>query len=90
MAIPTPEVGLVISYGYLWHYEHQAGREEGRKDRPCVIVLVVRQSDYSTTVVTVLPVTHRQPLDPATAVEISDRTKTAYRARRRSLVGRGR
>jgi hypothetical protein len=37
MAIPTPEVGLVISYGYLWHYEHQAGQEEGRKDRPCVI-----------------------------------------------------
>jgi len=39
MAIPTPEAGLVISYAYLWHHEHQAGREEGQKDRPSVIVL---------------------------------------------------
>jgi hypothetical protein len=34
MPIPTPEPGLVISYAYLWHHEHEAGREEGRKDRP--------------------------------------------------------
>jgi hypothetical protein len=27
--IPTPEPGLVISYAYLWHHEHEAGREEG-------------------------------------------------------------
>jgi PemK-like, MazF-like toxin of type II toxin-antitoxin system len=65
MAIPTPEVGLVISY-----YEHQAGREEGRKDRPCVIALAVEQRNDSTIVVTVLPITHRQPVDPADAVEI--------------------
>jgi hypothetical protein len=30
MAIATPEAGLVISYPYLWHREHQAGQEEGR------------------------------------------------------------
>jgi PadR family transcriptional regulator, regulatory protein PadR len=34
MSIPNPEAGLVISYAYLWHTEHQAGQEEGRKDRP--------------------------------------------------------
>jgi hypothetical protein len=31
MPIPNPEPGLVISYAYLRHREHQAGREEGDK-----------------------------------------------------------
>ncbi len=65
MPIPTPEPGLVISYAYLWHHEHEAGREEGRKDRPGVIVLAV-----DATVVVVLPITHTPPGDPAAAVEI--------------------
>src|SRR5271166_6454366 len=41
MPIPNPEPGLVISYAYLWRHEHHAGREEGQKDRPSVIVLAV-------------------------------------------------
>jgi hypothetical protein len=46
MGIPTPEPGLVLNYAYLWHNEHRAGQEEGRKDRPGVIVLsVTRESD---------------------------------------------
>jgi hypothetical protein len=46
MPIPNPEPGLVISYAYLWHHEHRAGREEGQKDRPSVIVLAVeRETD---------------------------------------------
>ena len=43
MSILNPEAGLVISYAYLWHTEHQAGQEEGRKDRPTVIVLAVER-----------------------------------------------
>jgi hypothetical protein len=70
MAIPTPEPGLVICYTYLWHREHQAGREEGRKDRPSVIVLAVERETDGVTVVTVLPITHVAPVDPAGAVEI--------------------
>ena len=38
MPIPNPEPGLVISYAYLWHHEHQAGREEGQKDPSWIIV----------------------------------------------------
>ncbi len=75
MAIPTPEAGLVISYSYLWHHEHQAGLEEGRKDRPGVIVLAIERADDGTTVVTVLPITHRTPADPASALEIPLRVK---------------
>ena len=38
MALPSPEPGLVLNYAYLWHEEHRAGREEGRKDRPSVVI----------------------------------------------------
>ena len=70
MPIPNPGPGLVISYAYLWHHEHQAGREEGQKDRPSVIVLVVEREAADAIVVTVLPITHSAPGDPASAVEI--------------------
>ena len=51
MPIPNPEPGLVISYAYLWHHEHQAGREEGQKDRPSVIVLAVEREANDATIV---------------------------------------
>ena len=70
MPIPTPEPGLLISYAYLWDYEAQGGQEEGRKDRPCVIALAVEPQADGETLVTVLPVTHGPPADPAAAMEI--------------------
>jgi PemK-like, MazF-like toxin of type II toxin-antitoxin system len=59
----------VIRYSYLWQQEHQRGKEEGAKDRPCAVVLVTVYRD-ADRVVTVLPVTHTPPSDPALAVEI--------------------
>ncbi len=70
MPIPTPEAGLVISYAYLWHHEQQTGQDEGRKDRPSVIVLAVEREANDTLVVTVLPITHNAPADPAASIEI--------------------
>lgn len=70
MAIPNPEPGLVISYAYVWHHEHEAGQEEGRKVRPAVIVMVVEPAVDNGTTVTVLPVTHSPPRDERSAVEI--------------------
>ncbi len=75
MPIPNPEAGLVISYAYLWHHEYQAGREEGRKDRPSVIVLAINRETDGATIVTVLPITHSPSTDPASAVEIPLRVK---------------
>lgn len=68
MPLPAPELGLVISYAYLWSSEADAGREEGGKDRPCAVVLSVKQA--GDTIVAVVPITHRMPDPPEEAVEI--------------------
>lgn len=79
MPIPTREPGLVISYACLWHHEHEAGREEGRKDRPSVVVLTVERPANDTTVVVVLPITHAPLADSAAAVEIPASVKRHLR-----------
>jgi hypothetical protein len=75
MALPDPEPGLVISYSYLWHHEHNAGRDEGTKSRPCVIVLAIDRPADRAVVVRVAPVTHRAPGVAVAAVEIPSAVK---------------
>lgn len=74
MALPEPIPGLVIRYAYLWREEHQRGREEGVKDRPCAVILVTT-NEADARVVTVLPITHTPPTHPALAVELPAATK---------------
>lgn len=69
MPLPIPHPGLVISYSYLWQGEHRSGEEEGRKNRPCAIILT-RQIIDDTSIVSVLPITHTPPNDPADAIEM--------------------
>jgi hypothetical protein len=58
----------------LWESEARQGREEGVKDRPCAIILVIlREGEHP--IVRVLPVTHTPPSDPADALEIPAPTK---------------
>jgi hypothetical protein len=57
MAVPRPEIGLVIRHAYLWWNEARTGREEGRKDRPCVIVHL-RPSEHQELETYICPVTH--------------------------------
>lgn len=71
---PEPQPGLVIRYSYLWEREAREGREEGVKDRPCAIVLVILR-EGAHPIVRVLPVTHSAPVDPADALEIPQSTK---------------
>lgn len=71
---PAPRPGLIIRYSYLWESEARQGREEGVKDRPCAIVLVIlREGDHP--IVRVLPITHAAPADPGDALEIPRVTK---------------
>ncbi len=74
MPLPTPELGLVISYSYLWSTEAAEGREEGVKDRPCALVLSAQDAG-GETLVAVAPVTHSPPPRPEEAVEIPAETK---------------
>lgn len=84
MSWPDPRPGLVIRYAYLWQREHDAGREEGVKDRPCAIVLAVGVGAVEggagegagvDKAVYVLPITHARPADPLDAVELPPATK---------------
>jgi hypothetical protein len=74
VAFPTPVPGLVIRYAFLWREEAAKGLEEGGKDRPCAVILVVRDDD-GEPIVTVLPITHSPPTDPQLAVELPSVTK---------------
>lgn len=74
MSFLSPEVGLVISYSYLWRYEQQSGAEEGRKNRPCVIVIAVEKQD-GNIVVTVVPITHLKPEGESLGIEMPPRVK---------------
>lgn len=74
MALPDPQPGMVIRYAYLWHDEHRRGQEEGRKDRPCVVIMSAIK-DQGEWMVTVAPVTHTAPRTLFDAVEIPIVTK---------------
>jgi hypothetical protein len=74
VSLPAPVPGLVVRYAYLWKREHDAGLEEGAKDRPCAILLAVRQ-ERGDAIVTVLPITRQKPLTADESVEIPAETK---------------
>jgi hypothetical protein len=69
LSLPKPIPGLVICYAYLWAREHDKGAEEGLKPRPSAII-AARQVIEGRDVVTVVPITHTPPTDPADAIEI--------------------
>lgn len=69
MEIKPPRVGDVIRYNFLWPDEAARGQEQGRKDRPSVIVAAVEQAEDAMVVI-VLPITHNAPKSYVEAVEI--------------------
>ena len=66
--LPVPAPGLVVSYVYLWRDQYLGGADEGRKMRPCAIVLAMTDEDGDNRVY-VAPITHSRPRDPH-AVEL--------------------
>jgi hypothetical protein len=64
----TPKRGAVIRYSYLWADENARGQEDGRKDRPAlVLALSIKEADGNIEVL-VLAVTHTPPPNAADAV----------------------
>lgn len=69
MPLPSPHPGLVISYSYLWQDAKRRGEKEGRKNRPCAIILT-RQVIEGVCIVSAVPITHSPPADPADAIAL--------------------
>jgi hypothetical protein len=62
----------------LWSEEAERGQVEGRKDRPCAIVLALENpgaDKEKPKQVAVAPITHTRPQDPTVAIEIPVRVK---------------
>ena len=75
MALPkTPFPGMVVRYSFLWSSEARAGQTEGRKDRPCVIVIAIRRAGDGRFRVRVLPITHA-PTEEARSIAIPPKVK---------------
>jgi hypothetical protein len=70
MPIPSPDVGLVVRYDYLWRSEADSGRDHS-KDRPACLVACIQETKH----VVLLPVTHSEPGAGTTAVEIPAKVK---------------
>ncbi len=69
--LPTDiKAGHILRYAYLWHWQHLQGREEGDKDRPCLVLALATTLEDGTPIVRVLPITHTPPTDADTALEI--------------------
>ena len=54
--------GSLIEYQFLWNRESLNGETEGRKSRPCAVVLRLRNSFL------IMPVTTKQPLTNTLAI----------------------
>jgi hypothetical protein len=81
MAEFKPEVGLVIRHADLWWNEARAGREEGLKHRPCVIVHT-RENEHRETEVyiePIAPIAHASPTVMERAMEMPKVTKSRLR-----------
>ncbi|SDR57509.1 hypothetical protein SAMN05444161_6616 [Rhizobiales bacterium GAS191] len=66
-------------YSYLWHRQHLEGREDGDKDRPCLVLAIISREEDGSPVVRVLPITHTSPTDPQHAIEIPAPVKQRLR-----------
>src|ERR1700733_8601262 len=72
----TPKVGQIVLHQFLWTDEQAAGRIEGAKARPCIVIAVESPAGGHGQRVTVLPITSQPPRSGATDIKIPDALKT--------------
>lgn len=72
MKFPAPAPGLVVRYAFLWKEDHDQGRYEAAKDRPCAIILAANVRETADIQVVVVPITHSAPAadERATSLEM--------------------
>lgn len=68
---PSPAVGEVWRYPFLWSREAARGETEGRKLRPVAMILVTRTATGDTEVLMV-PITTQPPAETAFSIEVPE------------------
>lgn len=68
----TPRTGQLIWYPYLWARQQAAGETEGRKDRPCCMLLPVQRAGSKETVLYLLAVSTVPPTVRDGAIEVPE------------------
>src|SRR5438552_13010798 len=69
-----PQVGQIVDHYFLWFDEQSAGRVEGRKSRPCLIIAIERRKKAAPRV-TVLPITSQAPRSGTIALAVPEDVK---------------
>ena len=75
MKLAPPQRGAVLRYAYLWADEQRRGKEEGRKDRPVLVMAVSVVEREGSTQLLVLAITHSRPKSPTDAVALPRRVR---------------
>jgi hypothetical protein len=65
---------MVLCFEFLWSHEAKAGRDDGEKKRPSVVVLATK-TEKGQTSVTVAPMTHLEPREGSNAIEVPAKVK---------------
>jgi len=61
---------MVIRYSILWSREARSGASEGRKDRPCAIVVAAPLDRNGDGRVVVVPITYAAPANTAACIPL--------------------
>ncbi len=67
----SPQAGMVLHYSFLWKHEAERGQDEGSKDRPVVVLILLADGEE----VVVAPITTLAPEPGAPAIEVPPRVR---------------
>lgn len=67
----APQAGMVLHYSFLWKHEAERGQNEGAKDRPVVVLVLLAEGEE----VVVAPITTVAPEQGAPAIEVPQRVR---------------
>lgn len=70
MSIEPPPRGSIIIYPYLWLRQAASGETEGRKDRPCCLLLAVKDQGTGEHHMMLLAISSQPPSADQRAIEI--------------------
>jgi hypothetical protein len=62
--------GSIVSYPYLWRWQHDEGRENAEKDRPVCLAITIRDPEREITHLVILPISGTPPYQGQAALEI--------------------